>query len=178
MPAVPPVALLLAGGLPLLVAGAIAREDASWWLDRRVRGLGVLCGGLSSGRLLRDRLRWAVPQLLRAIEYGAIIWIAVAPRATTPTRPRSRCSPRSPSATTTSPTASRSAADAAARRSASCSAAGTGGCSLTTALGAAGAAAAGFYLLAAAIAALAVGEAVAFWLRGDQTSLDFGDGGD
>ena len=41
-----------------------------------MRRLGVLCGGLSSGRVLRDRLRWAVPQVLRAMEFGAIIWIA------------------------------------------------------------------------------------------------------
>ena len=75
---IPPIALLLAGGLPLLAAGAFAREDASWWLIGACVGWVVLCGGLSSGRPLRDRLRWAVPQLLRAIELGAIIWIASA----------------------------------------------------------------------------------------------------
>ena len=66
--------------LPLLVAGALAREDASWWLVGACVGWAVLCGGLSGARVLRDRLRWAVPQLLRAIEYGAIIWIAAVDR--------------------------------------------------------------------------------------------------
>ena len=35
----------------------------------------VLLAGLSSGRPLRDRLRWAVPPALRAAEYGGLLWI-------------------------------------------------------------------------------------------------------
>ncbi len=174
---IPPVALLLAGGLPLAVAGAVTREDASWWLIGACVGWVVLCGGLSSGRLLRDRLRWAVPQLLRAIELGAIIWIASA-----------TSDDADPAAFALLAAIAFRHYDVAYRyaqrgttppRALGLLLGGWDGrLLLTTALGAAGAAAAGFYLLAAAIAALAVGEAVAFWLRGDQTSLDFGDGGD
>ena len=41
----------------------------------------VLIGGVASARPLTDRLRWLVPPALRAIEYGALLWIgAVAGR--------------------------------------------------------------------------------------------------
>ena len=174
---IPPIALLLAGGLPLLAAAAAAREDASWWLIGACVGWVVLCGGLSSGRLLRDRLRWAVPQLLRAIELGAIIWIASA-----------TSDDADPAAFALLLAIAFRHYDVAYRfaqrgttppRALGLLLGGWDGRLLaTTALGAAGAAAAGFYVLAAYIGVLAVGEAVAFWLRGDQTSLDFGDGGD
>jgi hypothetical protein len=36
----------------------------------------VLVGGLASARPLTDPLRWAVPPTLRAIEYGGLLWIA------------------------------------------------------------------------------------------------------
>ena len=171
---IPPIALLLAGGLPLLAAGAIAREDASWWLIGACVGWVVLCGGLSSGRPLRDRLRWAVPQLLRAIELGAIIWIASA--TSDDADPAAFAlllaiafrhydvAYRFAQRGTTPP-----------RRLGLLLGGWDGRLLATTALGAAGAAAAGFYVLAVYIGVLAVGEAVAFWLRGDQTSLDFGD---
>ena len=175
--AVPPVALLVAGGLPLLAAGAVAREDASWWLVGACVAWAVLCGGLSGARVLRDRLRWAVPQLLRAIEYGAIIWIAsvIGDDA-------------DPAAFALLGAIAFRHYDVAyrfAQRSAMpprtlglLLGGWDGRLLVVTALAAAGAGAAGLFVLAAAIGALAVGEAVVFWLRGDAVGLDFGDGGD
>jgi hypothetical protein len=58
------VAIIFQGAHPSdgLVAGCVI------WL--------VLLGGISSGRPHDDRLRWAVPSVLRAAEYGAILWMA------------------------------------------------------------------------------------------------------
>jgi len=152
----------------------LAREEASWWLIGACVGWVVLCGGLSSGRPLRDRLRWAVPQLLRAIELGAIIWIASA-----------TSDDADPAAFALLLAIAFRHYDVAYRfaqrgttppRGLGLLLGGWDGRLLaTTALGAAGAAAAGFYVLAVYIGVLAVGEAIAFWLRGDQTSLDYGD---
>ena len=43
---------------------------------RHARGAGRARGGVSSGRPLRDRLRWAVPPALRVAEYAGILWVA------------------------------------------------------------------------------------------------------
>ena len=166
---IPPVALLLAGGLPLLAAGGDRARGRLLVADRRMRGL---------GRALRRALER--PPAARSAALGG----AAAPardraaarssgspprRATTPTRPRSRCSPRSPSATTTSPTASPSAARRRRARLGLLLGGWDGRLLPPRRSAPAGAAAAGFYLLARRSASLAVGEAVAFWLRGDQT---------
>jgi hypothetical protein len=73
--AVPPIAVLIAGGLPLLLAIVIEGDGASEGLVAGVVAWAVLLGGLSGGRPLTDRLRWLVPPALRAIEYGGILWI-------------------------------------------------------------------------------------------------------
>jgi hypothetical protein len=174
---VPPVALAVAGGLPMLVAGVLAREDASWWLVGACAGWAVLCGGLSSARVLRDRLRWAVPQLLRAIEYGGIVWIAaVAGQDAEP----AAFALLAAIAFRHYDVAYRFAQRGATPPRALGLLLGgwDGRLLLATALGAAGAAAAGFFTVAAAIAVLAGGEALLFWLRGTPESLDFGDGDD
>jgi phosphatidylglycerophosphate synthase len=75
-PAVPAVLLILAGALAPAVALLIAGDDASWPLVAASIGWLVLLGGVSSGRPLRDRLRWAVPPALRVAEYGGVLWIA------------------------------------------------------------------------------------------------------
>jgi hypothetical protein len=55
----------------LIAAGA----GASWWLVGITLALLVLLAGVSSGRPLRDRMRWTVPPALRAAEYGALLWV-------------------------------------------------------------------------------------------------------
>ncbi len=174
---VPPVLLLVVGGLPLLVAGALVREEASWWLVGACVGWAVLCGGLSGARELRDRLRWAVPQLLRAIEYGGIIWIA---SATGDAADPAAFALLGAIAFRHYDVAYRFAQRTAVppRTLVLLLGGWDGRLLVTTALAAAGAAATGYYVLAAVIAVLAVGEAVVFWLRGGAEGLDFGDGGD
>jgi Family of unknown function (DUF5941) len=71
----PAIALLLVAGLPLLVAIAVKGDGASHGLVAAVIAWAVLIGGLASGRRLTDRLRWTVPPALRAIEYAGLIWI-------------------------------------------------------------------------------------------------------
>lgn len=73
----PPSLLAAAGVLPLFAAIAFAdRTDA---LAAVVFAWLVLLGGLSrGGDLERDRFRWAVPPLLRAGEYAALLWLAPA----------------------------------------------------------------------------------------------------
>jgi hypothetical protein len=72
-----PATLLIAAGLvPLLVAIAVEGDGASDGLAAAALGWFALLAGLSSGRPHTDRLRWAVPSLLRAGEYAGILWIA------------------------------------------------------------------------------------------------------
>jgi len=75
-PAMPPIALVTAAGLPLLAAAAIGGDDVAWGIAAGVVGWAILLGGLSSGRPLRDRMRWAVPPTVRLIEYGGVLWLA------------------------------------------------------------------------------------------------------
>ena len=71
----PAIALLIVAGLPLFAAIALEGDGASEALVAAVVAWAVLVGGLASGRRLTDRLRWAVPPALRAIEYAALLWI-------------------------------------------------------------------------------------------------------
>ena len=71
----PPIALLVVAGLPLLLAIVIKGDDASEGLVAGVVAWAVLLGGLASARPLTDRLRWMVPPALRAIEYAGLLWI-------------------------------------------------------------------------------------------------------
>jgi hypothetical protein len=65
-----------AGAAPLVAIAAIAADDASWAVASAAVGWAVVMGGLSSGRPLRDRLRWAVTPTLRIVEYGGLVWVA------------------------------------------------------------------------------------------------------
>ena len=71
----PPVALVAAGVLPLIVAVAAAGGDASEGLAALVVGWLVLLGGASSGREDTSRFRWLSPPLLRLAEYAALLWL-------------------------------------------------------------------------------------------------------
>ena len=71
----PPIALLVVAGLPLLLAIVIKGDGASEGLVAGVVAWAVLLGGLASARTLTDRLRWMVPPALRAIEYAGLLWI-------------------------------------------------------------------------------------------------------
>jgi hypothetical protein len=72
----PAIALLLVAGLPLLVAIVLKGEGASTGLVAGVLAWAVLAGGSASARPLTDRLRWAAPPALRALEYAGLLWIA------------------------------------------------------------------------------------------------------
>jgi Family of unknown function (DUF5941) len=72
----PPLVLVAVAVLPLLVAIALEGDDASDGLAVAVTVWAVLLGGASSGRPHTDRVRWMVPALLRAAEYGGLIWFA------------------------------------------------------------------------------------------------------
>ena len=73
---VPPVALAVAGAVPLAAAIAIEGAGASWGLVAAAVAWAVLLGGASSGRPLLDRLRWTVPPVLCVTECAAVLWIA------------------------------------------------------------------------------------------------------
>lgn len=73
---VPAIALLLVAALPGLVAIVIEGDGASHGLVAGAIVWAVLAGGLASSRPLVDRLRWAVPSVLRVIEYAGLLWIA------------------------------------------------------------------------------------------------------
>jgi hypothetical protein len=72
----PPIALLLVAGLPGLVAIVATGDGAPRGVVVGAIAWAVLGGGLASGRPLTDRLRWAVPPALRALEYAGLLWIA------------------------------------------------------------------------------------------------------
>ena len=72
----PAIALLLVAGLPLLVAIVLTGDGASKGLVAGVVAWVVVAGGIASARPLNDRLRWAAPPALRALEYAGLLWIA------------------------------------------------------------------------------------------------------
>jgi hypothetical protein len=72
----PASALLVVAGLPLLVAIVLKGDGASKGLVAGVLVWAVLTGGIASARPLTDRLRWAGPPALRALEYAGLLWIA------------------------------------------------------------------------------------------------------
>jgi hypothetical protein len=75
-PPVPATALVLAGVLGLLAVVAIAGDDASWPLAGATVAWVVVLAGVTAGHPLRDRLRWTVPPALRVAEYAGLLWIA------------------------------------------------------------------------------------------------------
>jgi hypothetical protein len=72
----PAIALLLLAILPGLVAILVAGDGAARGVVAAAVVWAVALGGLSSGRPLTDRMRWAVPPALRALESGGLLWIA------------------------------------------------------------------------------------------------------
>jgi phosphatidylglycerophosphate synthase len=76
LPSLPASALVLAGVGALLAVVAITGDGASWPLAGATLAAVIAAGGVSAGRPLRDRMRWAVPPALRAAEYGGILWVA------------------------------------------------------------------------------------------------------
>jgi hypothetical protein len=73
--ALPPVPLVAAAIVPLLVAIAVRGDRASDATALAVLGWLVLAGGLTGGRTGTSRLRWMVPPLLRLGEYAGLLWI-------------------------------------------------------------------------------------------------------
>jgi hypothetical protein len=70
-----PAVLLGAGAVPLFALIAIYGGDAPDLVAGAAIGWAVLTGAVAAGRPHTDRLRWAVPPLLRAIEYGSLLWL-------------------------------------------------------------------------------------------------------
>ena len=73
----PPVFLIVAGGLPLCVLLLVRREAVTEEVMGLLIGWAVVMGGMSSGRPHTDRLRWAVPPALRLLEYATLVWIGM-----------------------------------------------------------------------------------------------------
>jgi phosphatidylglycerophosphate synthase len=76
LPSPPASGLALAGMTALLAVVVVAGDGASWPLAGATLAALVAAGGVSAGRPLRDRLRWAVPPALRVAEYAGILWVA------------------------------------------------------------------------------------------------------
>jgi hypothetical protein len=74
--ALPAIALLLAADVALFAAIAVTGQGAPRGVVAGVIALVVVLGGLASGRAVGAKLRWAVPPALRALELGAVLWIA------------------------------------------------------------------------------------------------------
>jgi Family of unknown function (DUF5941) len=68
--------LVAAGALPLLAAIAIGGDGVSDPVAGAVLAWLILCGGAASGAPPGGRLRWTQLPVLRACEYGALLWIA------------------------------------------------------------------------------------------------------
>ena len=65
----------VAAVVPLLVVMIVKGDGASNGLAGAVLAWLVVVGGAASGTAPTDGFRWIVPPLLRAAEYGAILWI-------------------------------------------------------------------------------------------------------
>lgn len=72
----PAPVLILAGLLPLLAVAAIGGGDVSLGAAGAVLAWVLLTVGISSGVRRREKVRWTEPPLLRLTEYAALIWIA------------------------------------------------------------------------------------------------------
>lgn len=71
-----PIALLAVGVLPLLTLIALEGGDASNGAAGLAVAWLVLAGGISSGRPHAGRLRWAAIPILRLGEYAGLLWLA------------------------------------------------------------------------------------------------------
>jgi predicted outer membrane lipoprotein len=72
---VAPAALVVFGALPMFALIAAHGDGAAHAGAGVALGWLVLLGGLAAGRPHTDRMRWAVPPALRAGEYAAILWL-------------------------------------------------------------------------------------------------------
>jgi hypothetical protein len=72
---VPAPVLVALGALPLAAAAAIAGDGAADATAAAVVAWLVLLGGLAAGAP-NPRLAWATPALVRASEYGGLLWLA------------------------------------------------------------------------------------------------------
>ena len=69
-------ALLALALAPLPVVAAVAGADAPLGAAAAVLAWAIALGGASSARPASGLTRWMEPALLRAIEYGGLLWIA------------------------------------------------------------------------------------------------------
>jgi hypothetical protein len=72
---VPAVLTLIVGLAPLIAAVAIEGGDASNGLVAAVIAWLILCGAASSGTLPLEHRRWTLPVLVRGGEYITLVWI-------------------------------------------------------------------------------------------------------
>ena len=73
--AVPQPLAIVVAAAPMFVAIAVKGSSASHTLVGLTLAWLVVIAGASAGREPTDRFRWAVPGLIRAGEYTAILWI-------------------------------------------------------------------------------------------------------
>jgi uncharacterized protein DUF5941 len=68
--------LVAAGALPLVVVIAVGGDDVSDPVVGAALAWLILCGGAASGAPPGGPLRWTQLPVLRACEYGALLWVA------------------------------------------------------------------------------------------------------
>jgi hypothetical protein len=159
LPAPPAASLLAVAGLAMAVALAAGGAPGTATTGAVV-GTAVLVGGLSAGAPHDDRWRWAVPSLLRALEFGLIIWLAARSAAVVP----AAFALLSVAAFRVYDAAYRARqADAAPPLASRLGLGWDGRLLLAWLLVALDAVPAGLYVAAAALGALLAGEAAAFW---------------
>lgn len=71
----PPLVLVAAGAAPLLAVLAVGGADVPLAAVGAVVAWTVLLGALSQGRAHDDRFAWAVPVVLRLVEYAGLLWL-------------------------------------------------------------------------------------------------------
>jgi hypothetical protein len=74
----PPIVLIAIGLLPALVLLVLEGDGVGDGPLAAVIAWLVLLAGISNGRPHRDRLRWAVPPVVRLGEYGGLLWLGAA----------------------------------------------------------------------------------------------------
>ena len=73
---IPPTLLIGLGVAALIATIAITGDGAPRWAPGVLVAVLLATAGASSGRPHTDRLRWAIPSLLRVGEYAAVLWMA------------------------------------------------------------------------------------------------------
>lgn len=71
-----PTALVALGTIGLLAVIAVGGDGVAEWVPGVLIAWLLLTVGVSSGRPHDDRLRWAIPSLLRVAEYAGVLWMA------------------------------------------------------------------------------------------------------